>query len=42
MSPKRVKQYFTDFDKALGRLRDALAEDLSKSTTVVDGTIRVL
>ena len=40
MSPKRIKQYFADYDKALGRLKSALEEDVSISDTIIDGVIQ--
>ena len=40
MSQERIKEVKADFNKALGRLEDALSEDVSKGSIVVDGTIQ--
>ncbi len=40
MSPQRIKQRFSDFEKALERLREILAEDVAKSSFLIDGTIQ--
>lgn len=40
MSPKRIKQRLKDFTQALGRLSEALNEDSSLSSTIIDGTIQ--
>jgi nucleotidyltransferase substrate binding protein (TIGR01987 family) len=40
MNQERIKELYTDFQKALRRLEEALAEDLSKGNIVVDGTIQ--
>ena len=37
---ERIKNIYVDFEKALGRLKQALNEDLSKGSIVVDGTIQ--
>ena len=37
---ERIKNLYTDFKKALERLAQALNEDLSKGSIVVDGTIQ--
>ena len=37
---ERIKNLFTDFKKARERLAQALSEDLSKGSIVVDGTIQ--
>jgi nucleotidyltransferase substrate binding protein (TIGR01987 family) len=37
---KRIKELYSDYKKALGRLEEALEEDLSKGSIVVDGTIQ--
>ena len=36
----RIKQIHEDFIKALERLRQALSEDISKGSIIVDGTIQ--
>ena len=40
MSPKRIRQRLADFEKALKRLKEVLAEDPSKTTAIIDGTIQ--
>jgi len=40
MSPKRIKQRFSDFQKAVSRLDEILKEDMSKTSAIVDGTIQ--
>ncbi len=40
MSPERIKELYQDFNNALGRLKEALSQDLSKGSIVVDGTIQ--
>ena len=40
MSPKRIKQRWEDFEKALERLQEGLNEDPSLSSTIIDGTIQ--
>lgn len=41
MSPKRIKQLYADFQKALQRLEEALAQDPTEAAgTVLDGTIQ--
>jgi len=40
MTPKRIKQRYDDFEKALKRLTEAINEDPKKSDTVIDGTIQ--
>lgn len=41
MSSKRIKQLYTDFQKALQRLEEALAQDPTEAAgTVLDGTIQ--
>lgn len=40
MSPKRVKQRWKDFEKALERLQEVLDEDPSLSSAIIDGTIQ--
>jgi len=40
MSLKRIKDIYSDFENALNRLREALNEDISKGSIVVDGTIQ--
>ncbi len=40
MTPKRAKQYFLNFDNALGRLESAVIQDLSGNDLVVDAAIR--
>ena len=40
MKKERIKEVYEDFKNALGRLREALEEDLSKGSIVVDGTIK--
>jgi len=40
MTKERIKQIHADFKKALERLKDALAEDISRGSIIVDGTIQ--
>ena len=40
MTLERIKDIYGDFKKALERLKEALGEDLSKGSIVVDGTIQ--
>lgn len=40
MKEARIKELYSDFQDALQRLKDALNEDLSKGSIVVDGTIQ--
>ncbi len=40
MNQKRINELQDDFDRALTRLHEALEEDLSKGSIVVDGTIQ--
>lgn len=40
MNTERVKEIYSDFLKALERLKEALSEDLSKGDIVIDGTIQ--
>lgn len=40
MSPKRIKQRWNDFERALERLREVLDEDPSLSSAILDGTIQ--
>lgn len=40
MSPKRIKEMYVDFKKALARLKEALEEDLGKGSIVIDGAIQ--
>ncbi|RKY40458.1 MAG: nucleotidyltransferase [Candidatus Omnitrophota bacterium] len=40
MRKERIKEVYEDFKNALGRLKEALEEDLSKGSIVVDGTIK--
>ncbi|MBU0897496.1 MAG: nucleotidyltransferase substrate binding protein [Candidatus Omnitrophica bacterium] len=40
MIPERIKEIYEDFNNALERLKEALDEDLSKGTIVIDGSIQ--
>lgn len=40
MSLERIEEIHLDFEKALGRLKEALCDDLSKGSIVIDGTIQ--
>jgi nucleotidyltransferase substrate binding protein (TIGR01987 family) len=40
MNVERIKELHQDFNNALERLKDALSQDLSKGSIVVDGTIQ--
>jgi len=40
MSPERIKELFDSFANALRRLEEALKEDITKSSTFIDGTIQ--
>ncbi|MFH1877459.1 MAG: nucleotidyltransferase substrate binding protein [Candidatus Omnitrophota bacterium] len=40
MTPARIKELLNDFEKALQRLNEALNEDISKGSVIVDGTIQ--
>lgn len=40
MTQARIKELYSDFKDALERLEEALSEDLSKGSIVVDGTIQ--
>ena len=40
MSPERIKELFYSFADALRRLEEALREDITRSSTLVDGTIQ--
>ena len=40
MRKERIKEVYEDFKNALGRLKEALEEDASRSSIVVDGTIK--
>ena len=40
MSPKRIKQRWEDFEKALERLKEGLTEDCSVNSMTIDGTIQ--
>ncbi len=40
MSPKRVKQRFSDFKKALKRLEEVLEEDPKISSAIIDATLK--
>ncbi len=40
MTLERIKDLYQDFKNALRRLKEALGEDLSKGSIVVDGTIQ--
>ena len=40
MSPKRLSQRLSDFEKALERLKEVLAEDPAKTSAIIDGTIQ--
>lgn len=40
MTLERIKDIYQDYKKALGRLREAVKEDLSKGSIVVDATIQ--
>lgn len=40
MSPERIKELFASFADALRRLEEALKEDITKSSIIVDGTIQ--
>ena len=40
MSPKRIKEIYADFKKALGRLSEALDEDIDKGSIIIDGAIQ--
>lgn len=37
---ERIRELYIDFEKALTRLKQALDEDLSKGSIIVDGTIQ--
>lgn len=40
MNPERIKELYLDYKKALGRLNEALNEEVSKTSIIVDGTIQ--
>ncbi len=40
MSPGRIKQRLSDFEKALERLKEVLKEDPAKTSAIIDGTIQ--
>ncbi|MCK4935985.1 MAG: nucleotidyltransferase substrate binding protein [Elusimicrobiales bacterium] len=40
MNQNKIKDIHSDFKKALQRLEESLSEDISKSTTIIDGTIQ--
>ncbi len=40
MSPERMKELLASYSDALTRLEESLAEDVSQSTTLIDGTIQ--
>lgn len=40
MNAERIKDIYSDFKSALGRLKEALSEDISKGSIVIDGTIQ--
>ena len=40
MSPERIKELFDSFADALRRLEEALKEDITKSSIIIDGTIQ--
>ena len=40
MSPERIKEIYTDFQRALERLMEALKTDIRDNTIAVDGTIQ--
>jgi len=40
MSIEKINEIYSDFKNALTRLKEALGEDLSKGSIVVDGTIQ--
>lgn len=40
MTAERIKDIYADFKNALGRLSEALQEDISKGSIVIDGTIQ--
>ncbi len=40
MSPERIKELFASFSDALTRLEESLTEDVTQSTTIIDGTIQ--
>jgi nucleotidyltransferase substrate binding protein (TIGR01987 family) len=40
MTHERIKYLYKDFKKALVRMKEALGEDLSKGSIIVDGTIQ--
>jgi nucleotidyltransferase substrate binding protein (TIGR01987 family) len=40
MSPERIKELFASFSDALSRLGESLQEDITLSSTIIDGTIQ--
>jgi len=40
MSHERMKEIYADFQRALGRLREALNEDIRGNSIAIDGTIQ--
>jgi nucleotidyltransferase substrate binding protein (TIGR01987 family) len=40
MTLERIKEIYLDYKKALERLKEALAEDISKGNIIIDGTIQ--
>lgn len=40
MNKERIAELFSDFNSALGRLKEALSEDISKGSIIIDGTIK--
>lgn len=40
MSPERIKELLASYSDALSRLEESLAEDVTRSSTLIDGTIQ--
>lgn len=40
MSPERIKELLASYADALSRLEESLAEDVTQSSTLIDGTIQ--
>jgi nucleotidyltransferase substrate binding protein (TIGR01987 family) len=40
MNAERIKDIYSDFKNALERLKEALSEDVSKGSIIIDGTIQ--
>ena len=40
MTLERIKEIYLDYKKAFQRLKEALAEDISKGNIIIDGTIQ--